>query len=324
MTTKIHNIFPVITDSTLFKPLFEEASIVLDANNKPHVFAYVRGGYSADQDSLGYVYVRASTQTVMDGNVMEFYLDASDVWHGNWIDSITTSSVTAAKSPYISSPNNIGWDHRLSASATDDGTKVFCFWTESDWNFWGGERYNFNPDLKGWGRDIATDLRTDVKNFTATTDIWGLAFFHFTSKVTMTPTPGTYEVPNRITDINTSGMQADEPVYLYYLGGCTFDEAEFTVIGTNDLAGTNEANVTNCYPNPFKGSTNVDVTIEKPTRVTIKVYNITGHSVLAANYGTLTTGAHTLTVDGSTLHSGVYFYTVTVGDKKFTNKMIVK
>ena len=316
------NIFPINTDTTVYRPLFEEASMVVDANNKPHIFGYVRGGYSSDLDSLGYVYIRASTGTVMDGNVMEFYLDASDAWQGVWIDSITTSSVTAAKSPYVSSPNNIGWDHRISASATDDGSKVFCFWTESDWNFWGSERYDLNPDLKGWGHDVTLDLQTTIKNFTANTDLWGLAFFHFTSKIAMTLPSGDWEIPNRITDINTSGLQADEPVYHYYVSGCTFTPADF--LATNNLSGTNANNVTNCYPNPFSGLTNVDVTVVKPSNVNINVFNITGQMVLSTNYGSLSTGSHTLTIDGSRLHSGVYFYTISIGDQKFTNKIIVK
>lgn len=313
------NIFPTKYDTTVYEPYFEEAGIVLDDNNKPHIFGIVRGGYSANLDSLSYIYIRSSTGTIMDGNVVELYMDESNAWQGIWVDSISADAVSAAKSPYISSPDNIGWDHRLSASTSEDRTKVFCTWTDSDWIFWGTEAYDFNPDLKGWGRDVASNMATDVINFTANTDLWGLAFFHYVSPNLITKADH-YELPFVIADINTSGMQADEPVYYYYVNGIDF--GLWTGIDQKD--GKNASVATPCYPNPFTGSTRTDVTLHQSANVSISVSNIAGQVLSTKNYGTLTTGTHTLTIDGSNLSSGVYFYTVTVGDQKFNNKMIVK
>ncbi|HPT14668.1 MAG TPA: T9SS type A sorting domain-containing protein, partial [Bacteroidales bacterium] len=58
--------------------------------------------------------------------------------------------------------------------------------------------------------------------------------------------------------------------------------------------------------------------------VSVKVASITGQVVYNHNYGTLTSGLNTLTIDGSNLTTGVYFCTVTVGDKQTTNKLVVK
>ncbi len=313
-------IFPTKYDPTVYKPYFEEASMVVDANNKPHIFGLVRGGYSADLDSLSYIYVRSSTQTIMDGNIVELYLDDSDVWQGNWIDSISADAVPYTKSPYVYSPNNVGWDHRLSASVCNDGQKIFCTWTDSDWIFWGTEAYDLNPDLKGWARDISNSGPFDSPtNFTANTDLWGLAFFHFTSPEAIDLSLTDTELPVVITDINTTGLQAIEPVYYYYVKGC-----DFIWSGINDQSSKNSVKASACYPNPFNGTTKVDVTIAKSADVAISVYDIAGQLISSTNYGTLTAGKHPLTIDGSKLHGGVYFYTVTVGEQKFNNKMIVK
>ena len=94
-------------------------------------------------------------------------------------------------------------------------------------------------------------------------------------------------------------------------------------MGTNDHSAAKSSIASVCYPNPFSGSTKVDVTVEKPANVTISVTDITGQMISSTNYGTMTTGKHTITIDGTNLHSGVYFYSITVGDQKFNSKMIV-
>ena len=316
------NIFPTKADTTIYKPYFEEASIVVDANNKPHIFGLVRGGWSAHLDSLNYIYVRASTGTIMDGNIVELYLDDTDTWQGNWVDSISADRMTEEKSPYYSDDGNVTWDHRVSASVTQDGSKVFCTWTDSDWIFWGTEPYIFNPDLKGWGRDVFTNLSTDIRNFTAETELWGMAFFNFTSRNTITTSPGNYAIPLTVTDINTSGLNADEPVYHYYVNGCTFKDEEFVGLRSDRLA-RNER-ITPVYPNPFKGTTRIKVVVEQSGEVKIRIFDITGKEVGATNYGRLGKGEHLLTIDGTTLKSGIYFCNINIGEKGFTQKMVVK
>ena len=145
-----------------------------------------------------------------------------------------------------------------------------------------------------------------------------MAFFHFVASELITATDH-YELPTVIADINTSGMQADEPVYYKYLKGVNFG----LWTGTENHQAVN-ATAAACYPNPFTGSAKVDVTIDKPATVTLSVFDITGQKLSSTNYGTMASGKHSLTIDGTNLRSGVYFYTITIGDQKFNNKMIVK
>ena len=161
-----------------------------------------------------------------------------------------------------------------------------------------------------------------MKNFTASTDLWGLAFFNFTSRNAIT-SEGNYDLPVTVTDINASGLQADEPVYHYYVKGCTFTDFDFAV-GTHELNADSPAIVGSCYPNPTAGTTNVDVTVAKTVNVTVDIFNITGAGVLSTNYGILTSGKHVLTIDGSRLRAGIYLLSINIGEKKFTQKMVVK
>jgi hypothetical protein len=78
------------------------------------------------------------------------------------------------------------------------------------------------------------------------------------------------------------------------------------------------------YPNPVDGLTTIDVTLTTAAPVTVSVTSIAGQVISSTNYGTQAAGLNKLTIDASNLSSGIYFYTVTVGQQKITKKMIVK
>jgi len=49
-----------------------------------------------------------------------------------------------------------------------------------------------------------------------------------------------------------------------------------------------------------------------------------GEKMISHNYNQMSTGTHTITIDGIKLAAGVYFYTVKAGNDALTRKMIVK
>jgi hypothetical protein len=77
------------------------------------------------------------------------------------------------------------------------------------------------------------------------------------------------------------------------------------------------------YPNPFNGQTFVQVTLNESSPVSLEVYTVTGQKVAMNDYGYKTAGTHTISIDGSQLTTGIYFYTVTAGENKVTRKMMV-
>jgi hypothetical protein len=107
------------------------------------------------------------------------------------------------------------------------------------------------------------------------------------------------------------------------LQGVSFVEADFTEVGGKEAPKASNMAVTN-FPNPFTGSTSINVNLNKSAQVSLVVNSLTGQVVSNVNYGVMGAGAQTLTFDASNLNSGIYFYTVTIGDQKATNKMIIK
>lgn len=77
------------------------------------------------------------------------------------------------------------------------------------------------------------------------------------------------------------------------------------------------------YPNPFNPTTNFSYTIPVNGNVSLKVYNAMGEEVADIFRGFQTAGTYKATVDGFGLSSGVYFYTLRVGDYSATRKMVL-
>jgi hypothetical protein len=298
-------------------PYFTEADMVVDGNNNLHIMALCKGSLTQNVDSLGWIWTE-------NGAIFEFSNEQGGEWFCHYIARPKTTEVSAAESPYVTSPPpNVGWDMRLQASRTDDGSKVFAVWTDTDWKAWQmNDSINLYPDVIAWGRDVYTNGNTTVKDITTVTDAWGLNYFMFVSPVTIDEA-GVYDIPVRSSDINTSGLNADLPVAHYYIQGVTFEEADFVNIGGQEAPKANGIAISN-YPNPFTGITKIDVKLEKSSPVSMVVNSLTGQQVSSVNYGVMGTGSQTLTFDASNLTSGIYFYTVTIGDQKATNKMVVK
>jgi hypothetical protein len=78
------------------------------------------------------------------------------------------------------------------------------------------------------------------------------------------------------------------------------------------------------YPNPFTGTSTVKVNVRKATQLSLEVVNMMGQNVYSFDAGVAQAGMNTLTIDGSILTPGVYFYTVRAGETAITKKMIVE
>jgi hypothetical protein len=60
------------------------------------------------------------------------------------------------------------------------------------------------------------------------------------------------------------------------------------------------------YPNPFNAQTNIDINLDKDSRVELNVFDITGAKVTALVDGMMEAGSHSITWDAAEVSSGVY------------------
>ena len=87
-------------------------------------------------------------------------------------------------------------------------------------------------------------------------------------------------------------------------------------------------NLSQNYPNPFNPSTKINYDLPFDSRVSIKLFDLTGREVAVIVDAAQTAGYHTAQFNGLSLSSGVYFYTLTAeggNSAKFisTKKMLL-
>ena len=87
------------------------------------------------------------------------------------------------------------------------------------------------------------------------------------------------------------------------------------------------------YPNPFNPETWIPYDLAEDTDVHIHIYNLKGKSIRHLNLGFQTAGTYRsqsraaywdgCNAAGESVASGVYFYTLQVGDSKTTRQMVI-
>lgn len=77
------------------------------------------------------------------------------------------------------------------------------------------------------------------------------------------------------------------------------------------------------YPNPFNASTIIKYQIPNENFVSIKVFDMLGRQITTLVNGEISAGNHEVLFKGDNIASGIYLYTIEVGNVFKTNKMIL-
>jgi acyl-CoA thioesterase I len=77
------------------------------------------------------------------------------------------------------------------------------------------------------------------------------------------------------------------------------------------------------YPNPFNPVTTINYYLASKASVTLALYDLTGRQVCQLDAGVRDQGIHQITVDGSILSSGLYFYRLTAGRQMLQKRMLL-
>ncbi len=101
------------------------------------------------------------------------------------------------------------------------------------------------------------------------------------------------------------------------------------VDGSNAVTGITKAQLKSftlgdAYPNPTSGATNIQFSLEDASNARFTLSNVIGQKIEVKEFGKLNSGAHQVTVDAANLEAGIYFYSIEVGNKRITKKLIVR
>ena len=312
----LNTIDPGLPAGTVPTLLSNESSlnIAVDVNGNPHISAVVFGS-----PGTSYAYNPGARK-----NLFDIYHNGS-TFVPILIDSILSlHSGPVGSEIFISSTFKVQNYIRNQVARTADGTKLVFTWSETDVNVDAGK--NTFPDLRMKGVNMSTFTVTPIINITAGSDADGVSYLANISPILLNTATG-IEVPAVIASI--TGPDTG-PLDHLYIKGITADLADFTIlelryspqVGLNNIV-NNLFTVSNNYPNPFSGSTEVQVSLNKPSSVSLKVVNTLGQ-VISEKVTNLSAATHTLAIDATELSTGVYFYTVSAGGFNVTNKMIVR
>jgi hypothetical protein len=93
-------------------------------------------------------------------------------------------------------------------------------------------------------------------------------------------------------------------------------------VGLNEL--TRKINL-NLYPNPSKGSSNLQFTLSETSNVKVSIVDVVGRQVTAETNNDFEAGQHTLQLNqDKALPAGVYFVNVSLNGTKMIRKMVIE
>ena len=104
-------------------------------------------------------------------------------------------------------------------------------------------------------------------------------------------------------------------------GDFVFSEIKEVVLTYNNIP--NENLVSQNFPNPFNPSTQIKYNLPKEGFVMINIYDVLGNEVATLVNEEKTAGSYEIEFNASQLSSGVYFYTLKVGEFIQSKKMIL-
>lgn len=188
---------------------------------------------------------------------------------------------------------------------------------------------NVAPDLFGWSKyvgDCAGIIDMDYTIcFSEGSALEEEFYFNCGSDKAYMNEDGTYTVPylQGVTAleflINT--VAHEDPITLSYVTGIEFPD--LCITGVEEFGSANGINVSQNMPNPFTGSTTIEVSTESAALVTVEVSNIMGQNIYTVDAGIIN-GTQNIELSAKDLEAGIYLYTVRVGNESVTKKMIVE
>ena len=219
-------------------------------------------------------------------------------------------------------------DNRTQIARNHAGTHVFVSYMDTHLE---GEENNDYPDIMARGIEVATGIMTErdsmgirldqPNNVTNLSDGMWQAYFMIMSNEVIED-GANFIIPFTYEELNIANV--GDAVQYKYIQDFTFTPDDFTLgVGTNNFEVSDFA-VSQNYPNPFSGQTEITVTLNKTSDVTVEVYNLMGQKAFAMENNNVIAGTHTFSINAADLQPGVYFYSVTAGKNTISKKMIVE
>ena len=294
----------------------------VDYQGRLHLLASVFG--SSKGDVLNPVDSNWVNPDARGGHVFDFKITPNGIQDINFISEIKSKVSTNMF-------GNIGFDHRLQLAKYEDECHMAAIWID---DVMSGTDSLVNPDI--FGVDICIDGEVSwgsVRNLTEGTLYSGFYFFPNLAENIYIIDWVSYEMKLDITTSvtpsewgNNDPSQAITHSFVTGLNINIYDYQYCCIDGTNEV-NKNQIHFTFSQntPNPFSDETKVEITskFQEPKDVSLEISDLLGHIVYESFEGKIEE-VKEISIHAKDLKSGVYFYTICVGEECQTKKMIVE
>jgi hypothetical protein len=288
-----------------------ENAYTIDHNGNLHIAGPLVSTSSIHPDSLNYFY----NDPYM---LFDVFMQGDGSWNAVYVDTIRTDAADESLG------FGVGWDHRLAFSTSEDATKLFLTWADTDPKFYGGGvTMNSQPDIFTWGFDVANNMMTLPVNETALGDFWGENFWMHVGDLIFQD-GDQYTIPLTTSRPQLEQGTGDDVIMHSYTNGIIVVENDFTIVDVETIPAISSFNLDQNYPNPFAGNSQIKVTLSKSANVTVEIFNMMGRKVAEIANQQYNAGSHIINIDANNLTSGMYIYTVTANGERMSRKMTVK
>ncbi|MBU1369704.1 MAG: T9SS type A sorting domain-containing protein [Bacteroidetes bacterium] len=291
-----------------------DQNIAVDENGNLHIAVVI--GIASSETNY-------SISTGIAGIIAAYDLyttDGGTTWH-----AIKLGSLNQFRGTW---PGDYTEDNRIQITTSPDRSTMFVTWLDTDLE---DQEDNTRPNIyargirpNAWGTADLTcfDGANAATNVTLFSEGMWNATFAAVSQVALYD-GNKYTIPMTYQPV-APDVDPGVAVQYKYITDFGYTEADFCIVGTEDIAAASAIEVSQNFPNPFSNETNVRISLANGSDVTLEVYNITGQKVMSKAYGYKTAGSFTMQISADELPTGVYFYTVEAANSKVTRKMIVQ
>ncbi|MCB9235731.1 MAG: T9SS type A sorting domain-containing protein [Bacteroidia bacterium] len=307
--------------------------LTVDNNGNPHLVVIIGNGTSPGGDPPAYSIFSGINKFIAD----IYSSDGGTTWDATYLAPILTFRGE------FGTPDDQGallnMDNVCQASRTPDGTRIFFSWVDSDTSVIGfGESDNLAPNLRIASKRITDGKQTCWKRITDGDQIWdGKIMYPMMSPEVLSATSGNRHYLPLVYFNMVNNDQLGPTEFLYIGNDAQILESDYMDPATLNLQFGAECSPVfvgnldpipagigfTSFPNPTSGDATVRFNLEKQSDIEIDLLNLYGQKIMDVAQGTFAQGRHDILVNTSSLSDGVYFYSLRVGDKLYSNKMVV-
>ena len=92
---------------------------------------------------------------------------------------------------------------------------------------------------------------------------------------------------------------------------------------TTNISSNSEESTITIFPNPTNGISEIVINTAEAGKVELKVFNLLGEEMKEIASENISAGAHGFSFNAADLASGIYYYQLNIGSKKYVKKLIV-